>query len=86
MTATDDTALEVRADVPATVAATSVRPGDPVGAGDQLALLESMKMEIPVLCEVDGVVASVVVGAGDTVRTGELLATITPDGPDRAPA
>lgn len=48
----------------------SVRPADPV------AVLESMKMEIPVLAEVDGVVAEVIATAGDVVSEGDPLVVI----------
>jgi biotin carboxyl carrier protein len=53
-----------------------VREGQPVTAGDTLVLLESMKMEIPVLTEVAGVVAEVAVAAGDNVQEGDVLAVL----------
>jgi acetyl-CoA carboxylase biotin carboxyl carrier protein len=39
-------------------------------------LLESMKMEIPVLAEHAGTVTTVKVGAGDVVQEGDVLLTI----------
>jgi biotin carboxyl carrier protein len=39
-----------------------------------------MKMEIPVLAEVTGVVAEMAVEPGDTVREGDVIAVIDPDG------
>ncbi|MFP5284092.1 MAG: acetyl-CoA carboxylase biotin carboxyl carrier protein subunit, partial [Actinomycetes bacterium] len=40
-------------------------------------ILESMKMEIPVLAEVDGRVAEVVVAAGDVVSDGDPLVVLS---------
>ncbi len=53
-----------------------VEPGHPVTAGDTLMLLESMKMEIPVLAEADGTVMEVHVAAGDVVYEGDALVTL----------
>jgi acetyl-CoA carboxylase biotin carboxyl carrier protein len=53
-----------------------VKKGEPVGAGDTIVLLESMKMEIPVLTEVAGVVSDVAVREGDNVQEGDVLAVV----------
>ena len=45
--------------------------------GDMVALLESMKMEIPVLADVSGTVAEIVVAPGDVVHDGDPLVVIT---------
>jgi len=66
----------VTADLVASVLSVSVQPGQRVEAGDELLLLDSMKMEIPVLAEVAGIVTDVVVKAGDTVRDGDPLVVI----------
>jgi acetyl-CoA carboxylase biotin carboxyl carrier protein len=50
--------------------------GQRVGAEDPVVLLESMKMEIPVLAEVAGTVSEVVVAPGDVVRDGDPLIVI----------
>ena len=42
----------------------------------EVALLDSMKMEIPVLAEVSGTVAEVVAAPGDVVRDGDPLVII----------
>jgi biotin carboxyl carrier protein len=55
-----------------------VDEGAPVAAGDTIVILESMKMEIPVLTEFDGVVRDVAVHAGDVVREGDVLAVVDP--------
>lgn len=51
----------------------TVEVGSIVSAGDPVALLESMKMEIPVLSEHGGVVRSVKVTPGDVVQEGDVL-------------
>ncbi|MCU4671165.1 biotin/lipoyl-containing protein [Microbacterium fluvii] len=53
--------------------------GDRVSAGDEVIVLESMKMEIPIVAEADGVVAQVLVSAGTTVNARDLLAVIDRD-------
>ncbi len=52
------------------------RAGDEVGPEDTLVILESMKMEIPVLAEVSGTVIDVKVADGDVVRDGDPIAVI----------
>ena len=69
-------AEELRADMVANVWKVVVAAGDPVAAGDTVVILESMKMEIPVLSEVDGTVAQLAVGEGDVVQQGDLIAVI----------
>ena len=66
----------VAAELVANVAQVLVKPGDQVNAGDMLVLLDSMKMEIPVLTEFGGTVAEVAVRAGDVVTEGDVLAVI----------
>jgi biotin carboxyl carrier protein len=50
--------------------------GDPVADGDTLVILESMKMEIPVLAESAGTVTKLAVSEGDVVQEGDLIAVI----------
>ena len=45
--------------------------------GDTLVILESMKMEIPVIAEVDGTVTKVAVTEGQVVQEGDLIAEIS---------
>ena len=54
----------------------SVAIGTSVAAGDEVALIESMKMEIPVTAEVSGTIASFHVAPGDFVEEGDPLATL----------
>lgn len=70
-------AEEVRAEMVANVWKVLVSEGDQVADGDTLVILESMKMEIPVLAEVDGTVTSVAVAEGGVVQEGDLIAEIS---------
>ena len=53
-----------------------VAAGDQVSDGDTLVILESMKMEIPVVAESDGTVAELAVAEGDVVQEGDLIARV----------
>ncbi len=44
--------------------------------GDTLVILESMKMEIPVVAEADGTVSEIAVHEGDVVQEGDLIAVV----------
>ncbi|WP_018348629.1 biotin/lipoyl-binding carrier protein [Longispora albida] len=76
---------EVRAEMVANVWRVLVKEGDVVEEGDTLAILESMKMEIPVVSEDEGTVVKVAVkggdesdvkSMGDVVQEGDLLFVI----------
>jgi biotin carboxyl carrier protein len=68
----------IAAELVANVGVVSVSVGDRVGPQDTLVILESMKMEIPVLAEVSGTVTEVAVAPGDSVQEGDTLAVIDP--------
>ena len=68
----------VAAELVANVGSVVVAVGDRVGPADTLVILESMKMEIPVLAEVDGVISELAVAAGDSIREGDIIAVIDP--------
>ncbi len=68
---------EVRAEMVANVWKVVTAEGDQVEDGDTLVILESMKMEIPVLAEEAGTVAKLHVAEGDVVQEGDLIATIS---------
>ena len=68
--------VEVRCEMVANVAAVSVAVGDAVRPGDMVVLLESMKMEIPVLVESPGSILEIKVGVGDVVQEGDVLVVI----------
>ncbi|MDI6097895.1 biotin/lipoyl-binding carrier protein [Actinoplanes sp. NEAU-A12] len=67
---------EIRAEMVANVWKVVTAPGATVAEGDTLVILESMKMEIPVLAETDGTVAQLAVNEGDVVQEGDLIAVI----------
>ena len=67
---------EVRAEMVANVWKVLVSEGDHVDDGDTLVILESMKMEIPVLAETPGVITKLHVAEGDVVQEDELIAEI----------
>ncbi|MFN8157635.1 MAG: biotin/lipoyl-binding carrier protein [Candidatus Nanopelagicales bacterium] len=69
-------ATEVCAEMVANVVTLVVSAGDSVAAGDTLLILESMKMEIPVLAEAGGTVAEIKVTEGDVVQEGDVLVVL----------
>jgi biotin carboxyl carrier protein len=69
-------AEEIRAEMVANVWKVVAAKGDSVDDGDTLVILESMKMEIPVLAESSGVVAEIAVNEGDVVQEGDLIARV----------
>jgi biotin carboxyl carrier protein len=70
-------AEQVCAEMVANVLSLSVEPGEVVAAGATLLILESMKMEIPVLCETGGTVTEVKVEPGDVVQEGDVLVVLS---------
>jgi len=66
----------VRAEMVASVHSIVAEVGDSVDVGATLLILESMKMEIPVVVEVAGTVREISVQAGDTVSEGDVLAVL----------
>ena len=67
---------EHRAEMVANVWKVVAHEGDSVKAGDTLVILESMKMEIPVVSEVAGKVGKLPVHEGDVVQEGDLIADV----------
>lgn len=67
----------VTADMVANVLEVPVSVGDSVEIGETVVLLESMKMEIPVLAEVSGVVSDVRFEPGAVVQEGDVLLVLT---------
>ena len=67
---------EVRAEMVANVWQVVASEGDSVADGDTLVILESMKMEIPVIAESTGTLTKLAVAEGDVVQEGDLIAVI----------
>ena len=63
----------IRAEMVASVHSIIAGVGDQVEAGASLLILESMKMEIPVVLEIAGTIREISVQAGDVVREGDVL-------------
>jgi biotin carboxyl carrier protein len=68
---------EVRAEMVANVWKVVAKQGDTVADGDTLVILESMKMEIPVVAESSGTVSELRVEEGQVVQEGDVIAVIT---------
>lgn len=67
---------EVCAEMVANVWKVVATEGEQVGDGDTLVILESMKMEIPVIAEDTGTLTQLKVAEGDVVQEGDVLAVI----------
>jgi acetyl-CoA carboxylase biotin carboxyl carrier protein len=67
---------EIHAEMVSSVWKILVTPGEQVAAGDTLVILESMKMEIPVLTESAGTVREMHVAEGEVLQEGDLIATV----------
>jgi biotin carboxyl carrier protein len=69
-------AIDIQAVLTATVWKVLVAPGDAVGADGEVAILECMKMEIPVESPRAGTVVEVLVREGDAVTAGQVIVRI----------
>jgi acetyl-CoA carboxylase biotin carboxyl carrier protein len=69
---------EIHAEMVSSVWKVLVAPGSEVAAGDTLVILESMKMEIPVLTERAGTIGELHVVEGEVLQEGDLIATVVP--------
>lgn len=70
--------MEVRAELTATVWKVVTEEGATVAEGDELVILESMKMEIPVVATVAGTVKEMRVSEEDRISEGDVVAVIEP--------
>ncbi|HZG96881.1 MAG TPA: biotin/lipoyl-binding carrier protein [Nocardioidaceae bacterium] len=70
-------ATELVAEMVANVWKLVAEPGQRLEAGDTVLILESMKMEIPVLVEAAGTLTEMRVREGDVVQEGDILAVVT---------
>ena len=67
--------IEVQSEITGTVWQIKVSPGDRVEAGDTLIVIESMKMEIPVIAEDGGVVKEILVKPTEPVAENQVVAS-----------
>lgn len=68
--------VKIKTEIAAKVWKIEVAVGAQVPEGETVILLESMKMEIPVLAPVAGAIVQLLVQEGDTVGEGQVLAVI----------
>jgi len=69
-------AEEIRAEIVGNVLTVNVSEGDAVAKGATVIILESMKMEIPVITESAGVLRTIAVSVGDVVQEHDLIAVV----------
>jgi acetyl-CoA carboxylase biotin carboxyl carrier protein len=67
----------VEAHITGTVGKIEVAVGQRIEVGDELVILESMKMEMPVESEVGGTVAEILCAEGDSVGEGDVLMRVS---------
>jgi len=67
---------EIVAEMVANVWKVVAAPGQHLDVGDTVVILESMKMEIPVLTESAGTLLELRVDEGDVVQEGDVLAVV----------
>ena len=68
--------MEIPSPVMGVVKEILVAPGEAVAEGQEVMILESMKMEIPVLAESGGRIGSILVAEGEAVTEGQTVATL----------
>lgn len=69
-------AVKVTASVPGKVVKIVAQPGQALKPGDSIVILESMKMEIPIVAPQEGTLASIDTTEGASVENGDILATM----------
>ncbi|KRT76749.1 MAG: carbamoyl-phosphate synthase subunit L [Armatimonadetes bacterium CSP1-3] len=75
--------VEVRAPMPGLLVTVEVRPGQAVGAGATVAVIEAMKMQMELRAPAAGTVREVRATGGREVSAGEVIAVLVPDGGGR---
>ena len=68
--------IEIKSEITGTVWKVKSKPGDTVESGDTLVVVESMKMEIPVITEDPGTVREILVKEKDPVAEGQVVAIL----------
>ena len=68
--------IEVKSEITGTVWQLKAKPGDKVEEGDTLVVIESMKMEIPVIAEEGGTVVEICVVEGAAISEGDVVAIL----------
>ncbi|HSD99777.1 MAG TPA: biotin/lipoyl-binding carrier protein [Burkholderiales bacterium] len=68
--------IEIKSEITGTVWKLTSKPGDRVESGDTLIIVESMKMEIPVITEDPGTVKEILVKEKEPVAEGQVVAVL----------
>ena len=69
--------MVVRSEVAGVVARIAASVGARVAEGDEIIIIEAMKMELPVPAPASGVIAAILVAEGETVSEGQAIATLS---------
>ena len=68
--------MNIKSQIQAIVWKISVEIGDKINEGQEVILLESMKMEIPIISDITGKVESILLEEGDTVNEDQIVIII----------
>ena len=68
--------IKIEAPMPGSIIDVKVKVGDKVSTGDDIVIVEALKMENSIPAPQDGVIASINVSKGDSVSTGTVIATM----------
>lgn len=79
ISAAAETSGELRAPMTGMILKVNVAVGDRIKVGDVAAILESMKMELRISSETDGVVTAVNCRAGETVERNAIVVVVEPE-------
>ncbi len=71
--------MNIESTVSGTVLQILVAPGDEIAIDQEVAIVESMKMEIPVAAEIKGTVDAIHVAEADVIQEGDVLISLRPD-------
>ncbi len=78
--------IDVNSPILGTIFSIKVTQGDEVRAGQEVIIIESMKMEHPVEAGADGIISAMYVTEGDTITAGQPLFTVAPGDVSAAPS
>ncbi|VTU38370.1 biotin/lipoyl-binding carrier protein [Variovorax sp. PBL-E5] len=70
------TLREIKSEITGSLWKVLKAPGDRVAEDDPLMILESMKMEIPVIADASGILKELLVAEGESVSEGQVVARI----------
>ena len=68
--------MDIKSQIQAVLWKINVKIGDKVNEGQEIIILESMKMEIPIISDISGIVKSILVEEGDTIDEDQIAIII----------